>query len=131
MELDEYNCTLIDLLKNPKSEYEEKVGKIRYRYLKDMEIQRYNDFTDNWEKTNLTLKELAENDFKLVKDSRKTYNTAEAIQMIYDGEIMKSCIDYIYKISGSCILGKKYGEIDDWSEQGFNISELNGRWTEI
>ena len=55
----------------------------------------------------------------------------DRVMWMHDGEIMKSCIDYIYKISGSCILGKKYGEIDDWSEQGFNISELNGRWTEI
>ena len=125
---EKYKYELKDLVNNPMKEYVNYQKNIRYRYNNFTDkFEYYDDIIEDWRNARNPISILFSFSFK---EHIKEYNIVEAIQMIYNGKTMKSCIDYIYKLDNNNNITGRIDNDCDWTNQGFSEEELNGKWVE-
>ena len=126
-DLVKYN--IYDLVKNPLEEYEDVATNITYRYNEGWDqFEFYVRSIGEWRRSEIKLDEMFKLEFTKIE---KTYNTAEAFQMIYAGKTMISADGWMYRLvkGTSNKIEQKCG--GNWcTHTSMESNEYNGQWTE-
>lgn len=126
-DLVKYN--IYDLVKNPLEEYEDVATNIIYRYNEGWDqFEFYVSSIGEWRKSEIKLDEMFKLEFTKIE---KTYNTAEAFQMIYEGKTMISADGWMYRLVKGTSNKIEQKRNCDWCDNiGIASTEYNGQWTE-
>ena len=126
-DLVKYN--IYDLVKNPLEEYEDVATNITYRYNEGWDqFEFYVRSIGEWRRSEIKLDEMFKLEFTKIE---KTYNTAEAFQMIYAGKTMISADGWMYRLVKGASNKIEQKRNCDWRDNmGIASTEYNGQWTE-
>ena len=126
-DLVKYN--IYDLVKNPLEEYEDVATNITYRYNEGWDqFEFYVRSIGEWRRSEIKLDEMFKLEFTKIE---KTYNTAEAFQMIYAGKTMISADGWMYRLVKGTSNKIEQKRNCDWCDHmGIGSIEYNGQWTE-
>ena len=126
-DLVKYN--IYDLVKNPLEEYEDVATNITYRYNEGWDqFEFYVRSIGEWRRSEIKLDEMFKLEFTKIE---KTYNTAEAFQMIYEGKTMISADGWMYRLVKGTSNKIEQKRNCDWCDHiSIGSTEYNGQWTE-
>ena len=126
-DLVKYN--IYDLVKNPLEEYEDVATNITYRYNEGWDqFEFYVRSIGEWRRSEIKLDEMFKLEFTKIE---KTYNTAEAFQMIYEGKTMISDDGWMYRLVKDTSNKIEQKRNCDWCDHiSIGSTEYNGQWIE-